>query len=121
MVFVGAGFGALGRYWLGSKIQSVIGGNVPWGTLTVNASGSLLIGIAMAAFLSRNLSEDWRLFFVTGVLGGYTTFSAFSFETLDLMRAKLYGLAAGYVAASLILSFLMCWIGSLIGNAAFKA
>ena len=108
---VGAGFGAVGRFWLASVVQAKYLGTFPFGTFIVNLTGSLLIGIVMAIVLARNLSEDWRLFVVTGLLGGYTTFSAFSYEAFTLFESRHLTEAFAYIIGSSLLSILACWLG----------
>lgn len=95
-VFLGGGLGAVLRYLAGLAVAS------PWGTLFVNVTGSLAIGLAIG-WLSA-ASADTRLFLVTGVLGGYTTFSAFSLDALTLWQRGEPWMAALYVAGSLALS-----------------
>ena len=70
----------------------------------INVTGSILIGVFMGLFLRERWDQSWRLLIAVGVLGGYTTFSSFSFETMRLVIAKDYGSAAGYVVGSVVLS-----------------
>src|SRR5690349_6619722 len=82
MVLVGGGVGALARYILGLAIAERIGGRFPLGTLVINVTGSFLIGLLMTLFTERlQPHPNWRLLLVVGVLGGYTTFSTFEYET----------------------------------------
>ncbi|MBL8472315.1 MAG: fluoride efflux transporter CrcB [Rhodocyclaceae bacterium] len=97
-VFCGAGLGALLRWWLGMLLNSVFP-TLPLGTLAANLIGGLLIGLAVG-FFSHNggLAPEWRLFAVTGFLGGLTTFSTFSAEVVSLLAHGQYHwavLAAG--------------------------
>lgn len=91
VVFIGGGMGAVTRYLLGSAIQRATGPDFPWGTLAVNMIGCLLVGVA--AELIR-LHVDWhgnvRLFLIVGILGGFTTFSSFGYETMALIQAGKY-------------------------------
>lgn len=77
----------------------------PWGTLSVNVVGSFLMGLAFVALAARG-HEQAALFAMTGVLGGFTTFSAFSLDTLRLVEGGQFGVAAGYVVSSVLLSLL---------------
>lgn len=88
-VGVGGFLGSIARYLLGSWAQRIANNHwFPFGTLSVNSLGCLLIGLLAGYFSTGKLdSENWRLFLITGVLGGFTTFSAFSFETLYLFRS----------------------------------
>ena len=105
LLLVGAGgfVGSAARYALSLWITGRFAGDsaFPWGTLSVNVLGSFVIGtIVGAAAEAGGLREGARLLLLTGVLGGFTTFSAFSNETLTLLRGGHAGLAAAYVAAS---------------------
>lgn len=111
LVFFGAGLGANARYWLGGWIASKYGTTFPWGTVAVNATGSLLIGLVLGFILESNAPLSYRLFFVIGFLGGYTTFSTFSYETVNLILERSYALASWNIVASCLLSFLGTWLG----------
>lgn len=106
--------GAIGsglRYGLGTGIQSLIGLDFPWSTLLINVSGSFLIGMVIRLNLEGGLSAEARLFLAMGVLGGYTTFSSFSYETLTLLqRGEWFG-ALAYALGSLVLGFLAVLVG----------
>ena len=111
IVFGGAGVGANLRYWIGGAIQSRVGPEFPWGTFVINVTGSLLIGLVMGVLLQSTAPPWWRLLVVVGMLGGYTTFSSFSLETLNLLQVKAYAPAFGYVFGSCAASFVGTWIG----------
>jgi CrcB protein len=105
-VFAGGGLGALGRYWIGGWVQSHAGVSFPWGTLCVNATGCLAIGVLATLLEERALlGPAARLFLIVGVLGGYTTFSTFGIETWRLIEAgewlRATANAVGSVAAGL--------------------
>ncbi|WP_414901609.1 fluoride efflux transporter CrcB [Sphingomonas flavalba] len=103
LVMVGGAIGALLRYQLGRGSMLLLGPNYPWGTLFANLIGGLAMGL-LAGLLGRlsGSGEAWRLFVGVGILGGFTTFSAFSLETaLMIERGALFA-AAGYVAVSVI-------------------
>jgi CrcB protein len=113
MVLAGGGFGALMRYVLGGAIAVRIGGRFPLGTLVINVTGSFLIGILMTLFTERfQPHPNWRLLLVVGVLGGYTTFSTFEYETFRAVQdgGKWIGLVN--VIASVVLGYVAVWIGS---------
>ena len=99
-LWIGAGgfLGSVGRYWLGTFVQgSLTDGRFPWGTLVVNVLGCFAIGL-LAPWLEDRTA---RAFWIVGVLGGFTTFSAFGNETVELLRGDGAWLAAAYVGASL--------------------
>lgn len=110
-----AGGGALGsalRYGLALGVQRRLGAGWPFGTLAVNLLGSFLVGWAFHLLVSREiLAEGPRLFIVAGLLGGFTTFSAFSLETLRLLQEGAWPLAALYVAISTAGGLLAAWAG----------
>jgi fluoride exporter len=109
-VALGGALGSVARYAVGLALRPA-SPTWPWGTLTVNVAGSLAIGILFAWFAARPVSDAVRLGLITGVLGGFTTFSAFSIETLELLRSVGPGAAAGYVAVSLITGLGACALG----------
>jgi fluoride exporter len=108
-VAVGAAVGALLRWTVGLALNSVWGG-FPLGTLLVNALGGLLIGVAMVWF-ARSPHEVLRLRLVTGLLGGFTTFSSFSAESLGLLQRGDVGLALLHSAAHLLGALACCALG----------
>lgn len=108
-LWVGAGgfLGANARYLLGSWLIGRLGGAFPYHTLLINISGSLAIGLVLGALMVRaDMDPAWRLFLVVGFLGGYTTFSSYSFELVQLLAAGAWRDAALYGVGSNLLSFL---------------
>jgi fluoride exporter len=107
LVFLGAGIGGALRHGVSVGCARVCGTAFPWGTLTVNILGSFIMG-ALAGWLAFKADEGWsqplRLFLTTGILGGFTTFSAFSLDAVLIWERGQNGLAATYVAASVLLS-----------------
>jgi fluoride exporter len=110
---IGAGsfIGGVSRYVLSRLIQTNIYTTFPFGTLGVNILGCLLIGIVFGLSERGNMSQEWRLFLATGILGGFTTFSAFSNETVGMLRDGQFGYAGAYVGASVILGIAATIIG----------
>ena len=111
LVFLGAGLGGAARYGVHLGCARMCGPDYPWGTLTVNVAGSFAMGVIVAALAMRiGDSESWshnlRLFLTTGILGGFTTFSAFSLDAIALWeRGEMFS-AGAYVAASVAGSIL---------------
>lgn len=104
-VFLGAGLGGATRHAVGLASARAFNSAFPAGTLIVNVVGSVLMGGLAAYFsLRMDLNQSWRLFLVPGFLGGFTTFSAFSLETILLYERGRPGLALAYVLASVLLS-----------------
>jgi CrcB protein len=122
LVFLGGGFGSVLRYGVGAASVALFGAGFPWGTLAVNAAGGLAIGL-LAAHLERGHGllglgpAETRLLLMAGVLGGFTTFSAFSLETVALWERGAPGLAALYVLASVVLSIGGAAAGLALGRA----
>ena len=116
VLFVAAG-GAVGsslRYLLSSGIYAWYGRAFPWGTLAVNVLGSFAIGLLSILLVEKfNVAQEWRLAIVVGVLGGFTTFSAFSWDTLDLMQQGLTMKALLNVLANVMLCIVAAWLGAL--------
>jgi fluoride exporter len=112
LVFLGGGLGAALRHGVNVGTARWLGTHFPYGTLTVNVTGSLIMGLLVAYLAFKgDHSQHWRLFIATGVLGGYTTFSAFSLDVAVLYERGEIGLAFGYVLASVVLSILALFAG----------
>lgn len=112
-VAIGGAAGSVGRYWLSHQVNLIFGvGGFPWGTLSVNVIGSALIGFLLIA-LQEWLHADavWRLLLVIGFLGGFTTFSSFSWDTYALWQQGKLSLALLNVGANISL----CLVGTAIG------
>ena len=116
-VALGGAFGSVARYGAGLAARQLAPG-WPWGTLFVNVLGSFAIGLLFAWFAARPAPEWVRLGLITGVLGGFTTFSAFSVETLELLRSGGASAALVYVAVTLVAGLAACaaglWMGRLL-------
>ena len=115
LVFIGAGFGGVARYGIGRLIYRPTE-HMPWGTLLINVTGSLLITLFMSAVQNRGLSQQTQAFLVAGICGGYTTFSAFSAETLALAQSGHWGRATTYAVASVVLCVLAAFAGLRLGT-----
>lgn len=103
-VALGGALGAVLRFLIGLTVA------FPFGTLTVNVIGSFAIGLAWVILAARGL-QQWIPFLMVGILGGFTTFSTFSLDTVRLVENGRIAAAGGYVAASVILSILACAVG----------
>ena len=105
LVFLGGGLGASLRHLVNLVCARFLGTGFPWGTFIINITGSTVMGL-IAGYLAfkGEASQPWRLFLMTGILGGYTTFSAFSLDTALLYERSEIGLAALYVFGSVALS-----------------
>lgn len=124
IVAAGGALGAVARYGVGVWAQRLFpAAQWPWATLTVNVVGGLLMGLLAGwlAFRGGVHSESIRLFAAVGVLGGFTTFSAFSLEAALMIERRQTAMAAGYVAASVVLSIAALFIGLMVARRAFGA
>jgi CrcB protein len=113
-IAVGGAIGSILRFWISSLLAQSSGETFPIGTLIVNVSGSLVIGlfVALAAPEGRWLAgPSLRAFFMIGLCGGYTTFSSFSLQTLTLMQEGQWVRAALYTVASVLLCLAAVWLG----------
>jgi fluoride exporter len=111
-VLIGGAIGSLVRLLVGAAIQQRVGLAFPVGTLVINVTGSLLLGFIMRFALDTTaVTPVVRALLTTGFCGGYTTFSTFSFETVDLVREGLYARAGAYVASSVVLGLVAAFTG----------
>ena len=115
-VATGAALGAVWRWGLGEWLNPLFA-PVPLGTLAANLIGGLLVGLSVAYFTQQHTgAPEWRLFVITGFLGGLTTFSTFSMEVVHLFERHEYGWALGTVGAHLAGSLLLAGVGLWLGN-----
>jgi CrcB protein len=118
LVFLGGGLGAMIRHGINMGTPRLLGSGFPWSTFLINISGSLIMGLVAGWFAFRgDAPQAWRLFLTTGILGGYTTFSAFSLDTALLYERGEIGLAAAYVVGSVALSIAGLFAGLWIVRA----
>lgn len=116
-VATGAALGAVWRWGLGEWLNPLFA-PIPLGTLAANLIGGMLVGLAVAYFTHQHTgAPEWRLFVITGFLGGLTTFSTFSMEVVNLFERGAYGWALGAVGAHLAGSLLLAGAGLWLGNA----
>ena len=111
IVMLGGALGAGARHLVGSYALARFGPGFPWGTLIVNLVGGLLMGLFAGWLVRSGGSEASRLFFAVGILGGFTTFSAFSLETFLMIERSQYGVAAAYVGTSVVGSVALLLLG----------
>jgi len=119
LAFIAAGgaTGALMRYWLSNGIYALLGRGFPYGTLTVNVTGSFLMGFCYVFMIERmDVGVEWRAGLMIGLLGAFTTFSTFSIETLNLLESGEQFKAAMNILLSVTLCILGCWLGMVVGR-----
>ena len=117
-VGLGGFLGSVARYAFAVGLGNTPTGRFPWATFAVNCLGCLLIGV-MAGWLSRaSVPESARLFLVTGILGGFTTFSAFGLESVGLLRRGEFSLALLYILGSVLVGIAAVWLGLRLASVA---
>jgi CrcB protein len=118
-IAVGSALGGVARYWCSGVAARLFGETFPWGTLLVNLTGSFVIG-----FFATLTSPDGRIFVgsttrqfvMMGLLGGFTTFSSFSLQTLNLAQESQWLQAGGNIVGSVVLCLLAVWLGHLLAH-----
>jgi CrcB protein len=122
-IAVGSALGGMARYWCTGLVTEQIDSPFPWGTLTVNVVGSFIIGAFAAATTVDGrwlVSPNVQRFVTVGILGGFTTFSAFSLQTLELLRSGDWWRGGGNVVLSVVLCLVAVWIGHAAVSAASR-
>jgi fluoride exporter len=114
LVGIGGAIGSILRYLVSTGIQNKFLSAFPFGTLCVNISGCFLIGLIYAFAIRSNISPEWRFFLATGICGGYTTFSTFSYESLSLLRDGEILYATAYISASVVLGVLATFLPTIL-------
>ena len=115
VVFIGGGLGAVLRHVVNRASVAYLGSGLPYGTMFVNIMGGLLMGALTQLLLARpGVNQEFRLFLATGVLGGFTTFSAFSLEAATMWQRGAYQTLGAYIVGSVLLS-----IGAVFAGMAF--
>lgn len=118
LVALGGGIGAGLRHLSATAALRIMGPNFPWGTFFVNVVGSLVMGLFIGWLVKRTggSSQEIRLFFATGVLGGFTTFSAFSLDAANLFERGASIMALSYVLGSVLLSISAVFVGLMVAR-----
>lgn len=117
LVMLGAALGGLARYVIGTTVMQRFGGRFPLGTLVVNVTGCFLIGVLLPLLTERGEPRpNLRLLLVVGVLGGYTTFSSFAWESFQAVDEGERWMGFANVALSVILGYLAVWFGALLAR-----
>jgi fluoride exporter len=112
-VLAGSGVGALLRFVVATAISARFPSRFPLGTFVINVTGSFAIGLLMTFFVGRTtMHENWRMLLVTGLLGGYTTFSSFEYEALVSVKTGNPQIGILYVLSSVVAAYLAVWFGS---------
>ena len=119
-IAAGGALGSMARFWLAAFVATLLGPQFPWGTILINIVGSFVIGF-FATFSGPGgrfvVSFNARAFVMVGICGGFTTFSAFSLQTLDLARGNHWAQAGGNVALSVVACLVAVWAGHMFATA----
>jgi CrcB protein len=117
LIAVGGALGSVLRYWVGSAMGSRMGFKFLYGTLVVNLTACLVIGFTLTYFGRRaDLNPDWQFLIAFGLIGAYSTFSTFEWETFSTLRSGAILLAALYAGASLVLGLMAVWGGAALAD-----
>jgi CrcB protein len=119
-VALGGALGSMGRFGLANAVAALTGPQFPWGTLLINIGGSFVIGWFGTLTGSRgalSVPPDIRIFVMVGICGGFTTFSSFSLQTLELLQSGELLWAGCYILGSVVLCLLGVWLGTMLGHA----
>lgn len=116
LILFGGAAGSLLRHYVGTLVYTHTPGTFPTGTLAVNLIGSFVIGLVWGLFEATSPNENLRLFLIVGILGGFTTFSALSLETLNLFRNNEIRMALLNILLNNILGLTLAWTGWLLGS-----
>ena len=117
LVALGGAIGSAARYLIGGFIANRFGPDFPWGTFIVNVSGSFLIGVILSLVGGGQLPSGARLFLAVGVMGGYTTFSTYSNETLQLIEGGEFGAAMFNALGQVVVGLVGVYLGVVLGRA----
>jgi CrcB protein len=119
-VAVGSMIGGMSRFWMSRLVAERVGETFPWGTIFINISGSFVIGVFYALTQPDGRFNTSRIFVtqlcMVGICGGYTTFSSFSLQTLNLLRDKQWLWAGGNIAISVVACMVAVWVGFILGE-----
>jgi len=119
-VAVGSMLGGMSRFWVSRVVAERVGETFPWGTIVINITGSFVIGLLWALVQAEGRLGPSRPFItqlcIVGICGGYTTFSSFSLQTLNLLREKQWLWAGGNIAISVVACMLAVWLGFILGE-----
>lgn len=118
-VALGGAIGSVARFWMTGAMTALTGPRFPWGTLLINVLGSFVIGLVAGITLTAHrvgMHPDVRIFLMTGVCGGFTTFSAFSLQTLELLQSGDVVPAFGYAVGSVVMCVVATYCGWLLGR-----
>ncbi len=118
LIFLGAGLGGVSRFLVSQGLKTLLNSELPYPTLIVNVSGCLLMGFLVSVLFQKGIHSSYYLkeTFLIGFLGGYTTFSTFSIEALEMMIHQSWWHMTAYVGGHFVLTIFACALGYLLGT-----
>jgi fluoride exporter len=117
LIAFGGALGSMARYWVGSTIGGGMGTKFPYGTFVINITACVIIGFSLTFLAKRvEINSAWRFLISIGIVGAYSTFSTYEWETLSTIRTGAFFMAAVYAVSSLILGLAAVWFGSVIAE-----
>ena len=120
LIGLAGGLGTILRYGIQQFAVIMFGSTFPWGTFTVNMFGSFLFGFLVPLFTANLVANEWRAIILTGVLGGFTTFSSFVYDNVDLLQKSEHWLFVGNLTAQNFLGIALVFLGLAIGHKCFS-
>lgn len=117
LIALGGAFGSIARFWCSGVVARLYGETFGWGTIAVNVVGSFVIGLFFTLTAPEGrllIPSEWRAFVMIGICGGFTTFSTFSLQTLNLVRDEQWLLAGGNIVLSVVACLLAVWLGHVL-------
>jgi fluoride exporter len=120
LIAIGGALGSTARFWVGSTVNARFGSKFPCGTLAINISACVLLGLSLTVLERRSaLDPGWRFFLPFGFVGAYSTFSTFQWELFSSMEERTFILAGANLSLSVVLGFAAVWCGARLGRAFF--
>jgi CrcB protein len=117
LIAAGGALGSIARFWVGSTVSGRLGTKLPYGTFVINITACVIIGFTLTYMSKRaDLDPAWRYLFPVGIVGAYSTFSTYEWETLSTLRSGAFALGALYAVGSLVLGLAAVWAGTALAD-----
>jgi len=117
LIATGGALGSIARFWVGSTISGRLGTKFPYGTFVINITACVIIGFTLTYMSKRaDLDPAWRYLVPVGIVGAYSTFSTYEWETLSTLRSGAFALGALYAVGSLVLGLAAVWAGTALAD-----
>jgi len=117
LIAAGGALGSIARFWVGSTVSGRLGTKLPYGTFVINITACVIIGFTLTYMSKRaDLDPAWRYLVPVGIVGAYSTFSTYEWETLSTLRSGAFALGALYAVGSLVLGLAAVWAGTALAD-----